>query len=1139
MPQNTNKWMGCESYPDPKTKKSPKSFYGRTSETYDLVELIDNNIFVTLYGKSGCGKTSLLNAGAFPILRDKSYLPVYIRLWVDAFLKLDKHHKPQRISFQKCILEKLSQAFEESHITVKTFDVVPESGSEEDANFLWTYFARNRFVNEEGNQVFPVIVLDQFEEVLRSDRRLEAEKLLRQIYYLMDESHELESSTLPSGETYVYDSNFRFVLSIREDDLFMLEDSIDNNYLSDMKRCRYRLRNLSRDGAREVIILPGKELYDNKDESAILDIIMNEAVDAEDSSEITTIKLSLICSQLWDEFHSEPKDSVTADAISKFLASNPVDGYYKIATASLKRRERSYIVKHFVDSAGRRETVSESQLKAHVKNWSALLDKPQHPLFHRTPTNSGDYIVELIHDTFCAPMVEEREQILARERNSKRVLYITAFLAVVIFGIFFILKDRDRRNLRDKMITHYIVPDLTGDNAKGDINRAVRTLLYRFNGDVDSVRINLLRNMSYNYIVGRHAKRINSISGNSGYLVTTSNDSTVRVWEKATFSCVREFRCSEIPNYAVFIGADTIKINNSTNVSIRQDNKTDETVIISAWDPIVKTDSTSSFRKSFPLSVSGENMIAARFQSISKTYGDDIKLSNIEDNVIVNEILDKAECNDIYSFVVRERKNGRPVDYSILTGNREALYKISYKGEGSTDFKKKLTDNNLYDYYTIEKYRIPFFGYNRYKSCYEDPDYFYLAYDNVIRAVSKVRVVNKESDNNNYTIENFYLTPDGNGIIIAEWDKPHDNASTKKQYKNRIRKISISSGKQIQSVYKTKTTKTNEYDSFRAIAAYEKLDENHEYLGTLRIFNDRASWIGKDRNWASRNNNVLDKVRYSDVSMDYDLNYLVYIDPKGKSLWSYDLKTNEKCLLYPPTGTSTDSLIVATISQVSSNSDGISYYRVFTMGEKGSLSMIELDNSGSFTVKDTIQTIKDGVTKATYAHRLTSDASSFIVCKKNESEGVRLYNIYKMFEPSTPSSSTTWEPIATDVALGNISGIIPVTNTIPDPDAPEGRGTVAVIEINSGLSFYPNYTAKPYEPVFRIIGDFTQMRIPDERTNGVSKGKAYISTPKEILEFDMRTLLPKDYIRSLVENIKDKCAGKYLTEEEEDDILKK
>ena len=65
---NQNPWAGLAAYQDPETTDIQLKFCGRKNDSFDVADLIDNNIFVTLYGKSGTGKTSLLNAGVFPLL---------------------------------------------------------------------------------------------------------------------------------------------------------------------------------------------------------------------------------------------------------------------------------------------------------------------------------------------------------------------------------------------------------------------------------------------------------------------------------------------------------------------------------------------------------------------------------------------------------------------------------------------------------------------------------------------------------------------------------------------------------------------------------------------------------------------------------------------------------------------------------------------------------------------------------------------------------------------------------------------------------------------------------------------------------------------------------------------------------------
>src|SRR5215213_5645980 len=53
-------------------------FYGRTAELNELLNSIKAyNLFI-LHGKSGLGKTSLLNAGLIPLLEKEGYKPIEI-----------------------------------------------------------------------------------------------------------------------------------------------------------------------------------------------------------------------------------------------------------------------------------------------------------------------------------------------------------------------------------------------------------------------------------------------------------------------------------------------------------------------------------------------------------------------------------------------------------------------------------------------------------------------------------------------------------------------------------------------------------------------------------------------------------------------------------------------------------------------------------------------------------------------------------------------------------------------------------------------------------------------------------------------------------------------------------------------------
>ena len=233
-----NPWLGLASYDVPKGMGGDYLFCGRDEETMDIVRLIDNNLFITLYGSSGIGKTSLLKAGVIPILKRKDYFPLYVRL----------SQESNEISYAEAIVKQLKNCGlkEESHVAL-------EHADGNDRLFLWNYFATTQFFDAEGREIYPVIILDQFEEVFRDADKAKAELLLQQIYLLLND--ELE---MPDAEGYSADTNYRFVASIREDYLFVLEDSIDELSLDLYKNNRYRLRPMKPENARQVVLVPGQ-----------------------------------------------------------------------------------------------------------------------------------------------------------------------------------------------------------------------------------------------------------------------------------------------------------------------------------------------------------------------------------------------------------------------------------------------------------------------------------------------------------------------------------------------------------------------------------------------------------------------------------------------------------------------------------------------------------------------------------------------------------------------------------------------------------------------------------------------------------------------------------------------------------------
>src|SRR2546423_5939358 len=69
-------WIGLASF----TEGDRSFFAGRGDEIEDLLRLMRRDTLTLLYGVSGLGKTSLVQAGLFPALREENILPVPIPL---------------------------------------------------------------------------------------------------------------------------------------------------------------------------------------------------------------------------------------------------------------------------------------------------------------------------------------------------------------------------------------------------------------------------------------------------------------------------------------------------------------------------------------------------------------------------------------------------------------------------------------------------------------------------------------------------------------------------------------------------------------------------------------------------------------------------------------------------------------------------------------------------------------------------------------------------------------------------------------------------------------------------------------------------------------------------------------------------
>lgn len=415
--ESHNPWPGPISYQDPEKCEHVLRFCGRDNEIYDVTKLIDDCFFVTLYGKSGIGKTSLLNAGVFPQIRSMQYVPISIRLL----------YVPENCSFSKSVIDNIESAIYKKSGSIEEYNVLEKSTDENEETYLWNYFARHRFYTKVGDIVFPVVVFDQFEEVLRKkETRQRAENLLNQIAYMVDENHAIADCYIDDKE-YVYDFNFRFVVSIREDDLYRLEDSLDNLFLPSLKQNRYRLRSLSQEEARNIITTPCPGLFAPNDVDETIKLLTEERDDG--FSVVNPALLSLYL-YLW----FEQRGKVTSGGLFA--------RYYKIATEDIDSKTLAYIEDHLISDNGYRIPMTLADMQSNVQ--SGVISTLIKNKLVQIEKRNGLEFIEFSHDRLCAEAKLNRDNRYANIKNKqfrKRILWVIGAMIPIIYIIWLIAND--------------------------------------------------------------------------------------------------------------------------------------------------------------------------------------------------------------------------------------------------------------------------------------------------------------------------------------------------------------------------------------------------------------------------------------------------------------------------------------------------------------------------------------------------------------------------------------------------------------------------------------------------------------------------------------------------------------------------
>lgn len=412
---NDNPWLGLASYQE----SDAKLFFGRDEEISLLCDIIEDNYCTILYGKSGMGKTSLINAGLKPALSNQNYLPITLKL---------QHNSDYNYADQ--IIEQTLELLDTHQCSIEKVGNIDVALSE--SSKLWLFFHSNIFWTSTQHRIIPVIFLDQFEEIFticenKSDTR-DFFSMLNELFQPLPPD-ELINILEKTGKRLRFEeeTNFRLILSMREDFLARLEDYSRN--IPILRKNRVGIAPMSGNQALEVILKPNPDIVNR---TAALKIIahlteMEDIVDSPeilDSLEVDTCILSLFCSQLYDTAVYNKLDEVTVELID-ILGDDIIQAYYNKSIRAISKGAMNYLEENLLTKSGYRnslayedvvpEHVSEEEIKQLEK--SRIIRKE---IQHKTER------IEFTHDVLCKVAMKYKNKSITI-KNVKTLYWFSGF----------------------------------------------------------------------------------------------------------------------------------------------------------------------------------------------------------------------------------------------------------------------------------------------------------------------------------------------------------------------------------------------------------------------------------------------------------------------------------------------------------------------------------------------------------------------------------------------------------------------------------------------------------------------------------------------------------------------------------------
>lgn len=461
-PDPESPWLGLQSF----SERTQRYFFGRSAELQDLFERVVHKPLTVLFGQSGLGKTSLIQAALVPRLREEALLPVTIRLRYDETAP----------SIGRQMIEALART-------------LANSGSEDLAatclatSNLWLLLHDPAcgFVRNDGSAALQsVFLFDQFEEIFTLGHGLRgvAEDFRETIAAIVenrmprDVRGQLRTNDELAERLNYYAHPAKVLLSLREDYLHLLERW--RWQLPAVMDNRVELRPLSGVQAVEAVVWPGSfrpnkpPIVSAEVVPAIVRFVAGVQSDVPlDELEVVPPLLSLLCSELNAERLAAGEETIKADLLYG-RSGHILEKFYSKAFADHPPAVRKFVENRLLSDAGYRQSVTLDTAEAELVRAGVSPDESIRVISdlveRRVLTveeRGGVRRIELTHDVLApvglasrtARQEREAAERLARQqrerfRKQRRLgISVTAVVLCVCAGLLF-YSYRARQQIR-------------------------------------------------------------------------------------------------------------------------------------------------------------------------------------------------------------------------------------------------------------------------------------------------------------------------------------------------------------------------------------------------------------------------------------------------------------------------------------------------------------------------------------------------------------------------------------------------------------------------------------------------------------------------------------------------------------------